>query len=233
MKPQNQPQAERLAALELLVNDTGLVDELKARQRAETDKRRMELAAKLDALPNRERELANLAKDAARAHAAFEKAATEYHEAECRHKEATGRLVIATMSKEGERQHIVSELERAAPPELEDALDDLSLADNLLRSAFRVDEVADRNWLGQRVKKVISNVDGISAARKQIADAQQSIRELARDGRTPSAAMVSRCAEIVEAALQPAFEFIPVKLWDLRRSKPLSDIVAEVAGYLH
>ena len=86
---------------------------------------------------------------------------------------------MATMMKAGERQHILTELERAAPPELEDALDDLSPADNLLRSAFRVDEVADRNWLGQRVKKVISNLDGISSARKQIADAQQSIRELA------------------------------------------------------
>ncbi|MFM0011653.1 hypothetical protein [Paraburkholderia sediminicola] len=233
MKPQNQPQAERLAELELLANETGLLDELKTRQRAEIDKRRMELAAKLDTLPNPERELAILAKAAAHAHAAFEKAATEYHEAECRDKEATGRLVIATMSKEGERQHIVSELERAAPPELEDALDDLNLADNLLRSAFRVDEVADRNWLGQRVKRVISNLDGISSARKQIAAAQQSIRELAHDGRMPSDVMVSRCAEIVEAALQPVLQFVPAKLWDLRRSKPLSDIVAEVTGYLH
>ena len=233
MKPQNQTQAERLAELELLANETGLLDELKMRQRVEIDKRRMELAAKLDALPNPERELATLAKEAARVHAAREKAAAEDREADRLDKETTGRLVMATMMKAGERQHILTELERAAPPELEDALDDLSLADNLLRSAFRVDEVADRNWLGQRVKKVISNLDGISSARKQIADAQQSIRELARDGRTPSAAMVSRCAEIVEAALQPAFEFIPVKLWDLRRSKPLSDIVAEVAGSPH
>lgn len=233
MQHLNQPLPERLAALELLANDAGLVDELKARQRAETDKRRVELAAKLDALPNPERELATLAKEAARVHAAREKAAADDREAERLDRETTGRLVMATMMKAGERQHILTELQRAAPPELEDALDDLSLADNLLRSAFRVDEVADRNWLGQRVKKVISNLDGISSARKQIADAQQSIRELAHDGRMPSAAMVSRCAEIVEAALQPAFEFIPVKLWDLRRSKPLSDIVAEVAGCLH
>ena len=40
MKPQNQTQAERLAEHEVLANETGLLDELKMRQRVEIDKRR-------------------------------------------------------------------------------------------------------------------------------------------------------------------------------------------------
>ncbi|AXL51521.1 hypothetical protein DSC91_004213 [Paraburkholderia caffeinilytica] len=232
MKQQNNPLPERLAALELLVNDTGLVDELKARQRAEADKRRAALAAELKALPNRERELAALAKDAAHEHAALEKAATQYREAERRDKEATARAVIAALTDEGARQAILTKLERSAPPELADALDDLSFADGLLRNAVRTDETANRSWTGVQVKAVTSNIDAIGAARAQLAEAQGAIRELARDGLMPSEAMVTRCAEIVAAAMEPAFAFIPRKLWDLRHDKPASDIVAEVRGYV-
>ncbi|MBK3786437.1 hypothetical protein G3A43_40245 [Paraburkholderia aspalathi] len=226
------PLPERLAALELLVKDTGLVDELKARQRAEADKRRAALATELKALPNRERELAALAKDAAHAHAALEKAVTEYREAERRDKEATARAVVAALADEGARQAILTKLERSAPPELADALDDLSFADGLLRNAVRTDETANRSWTGARVKAVTSNIDAIGAARAQLAEAQGAIRELARDGLMPSDAMVTRCAEIVDAAMKPAFAFIPRKLWDLRRDKTASDIVAEVRGYM-
>ncbi|MCX4146759.1 MULTISPECIES: hypothetical protein [Paraburkholderia] len=232
MQHLNQPLPERLAALELLANDAGLVDELKARQRAETDKRRAALAAELKALPNRERELAALTKNAAYEHAALEKAATEYREAERRDKEATARAVMAALADEGARRAILTKLERSAPPELADALDDLSFADDLLRNAVRTDETANRSWTGARVKVVTSNIDAIGAARAKLAEAQGAIRELARDGLMPSDAMVTRCAEIVDAAMEPAFAFIPRKLWDLRRDKPASDIVAEVRGYM-
>ncbi|HEX7913901.1 MAG TPA: hypothetical protein VF534_38295 [Paraburkholderia sp.] len=233
MKPQNQPLPERLAALELLVNDTGLVDELKARQRAETDKRRAALAAELKALPNNERQLTALTKDAARTAAAFVVAQTAYQEAERAMKEATARAAIATMADEGARQAILIQLERSAPPELADASDDLAFAHDLLRSAFRTREVVGRNVLGTRTRTVHSNGDDITSARKKVSDAQDAIRELARNGEMPGDAMVTRCAEIVDAALEPTFAFIPQKLWDLRRDKPGSDLVAEVAGYLH
>ncbi|MFM0263115.1 hypothetical protein [Paraburkholderia sediminicola] len=226
------PLPERLAALELLVHDTGLVDELKARQRAEADKRRAALAAELKALPNPERRHSALAKNAARADATFVVALIAYQEAERQKKASVAALVVETMADEGKRQRILTELERNAPPELAEALDDLSFADTLLRNAIRTDEVMGRNWLGQRAYTVKSNCDAIASARKQISDAQGAIRELAHDGEMPGDAMVTRCAEILGAAMEPAFEFIPRKLWDLRRSKPGSDIVAEVRGYM-
>ena len=232
MKQQNQPLPERLAALELLANETGLVGQLKTRQRAEIDKRRTALAAELKALPNHERQHSALAKDAARAAAAFVAAQTAYQEAERTMKEATARVVTATMAHEGARQAIFTELERSAPSELADALDDLNFADNLLRDAIRTDVAAGRNWLGQRVHTVNSNLDAIASARKHVADAQGAIRELARDGLMPGDAITTLCAEIVDAAMEPAFEFIPRKLWDLRRSKAGSDVVAEVRGYM-
>lgn len=230
MKPYNPPLPERLAALELLVNDTGLVDELKTRQRAETDKRRAALAAELKALPNNERQHTAFTKDAARTAAAFAVARTAYQEAERAMKEATARAAIGAMADEGARQAILTKLERSAPLELADALDDLSFADGLLRNAVRIDETANRSWTGARVKTVTSNIDAIGAARAQLAEAQGAIRELARDGLMPGDAMVTRCAEIVDAAMEPAFAFIPRKLWDLRRDKPGSDIVAELRG---
>ncbi|RDK04483.1 hypothetical protein [Paraburkholderia lacunae] len=233
MKQQNYPLPERLAELELLASETGLVEQLKTRRRAEIDKRRAELAAELKALPNPERRHAALAKNAARADANFVVALTAYQEAERQKKASVAALVVETMTDEGKRQHILSELERKAPPELADALDDLSFADTLLRDAIRTDEVMGRNWTGQRVYTVKSNCDAIASARKQVADGQSAIRELAHDGEMPSDAMVTRCAEILDAAMGPAFEFIPRKLWDLRHDKPGSDIVAEVAGYPH
>ena len=233
MQHLNQPLPERLAALELLANDAGLLDELKARQRAETDKRRAALAAELKALPNNERQLTALTTEVTRTAAAFEVAHTAYQESERAMKEARACLVTGVMADEGARQAILTKLERSAPPELADALDDLAFADDLLRSTLRIDVVVGRNVLGTRTRTVKSNLDAIAAARKQISDAQDAIRELARNGLMSGDAMVTRCAEIVDAAMESAFAFVPRKLWDLRREKPGSDIVAEVAGYPH
>jgi hypothetical protein len=231
MKHSMQPLPARLAALELLVNETGLADELNARKRAEIDARRAELAAELKAFPNRERESAALAKEVTRTTAAFVAAQTAYVESERAMKEATTRAVIAQTVHEGARQRILTELERAAPHELADALDELSLADDLLRRAVRTDVIGSRNWLGKRVHNVTSNVDAIASARDAIAGGMRTIRELAQDGVMSSDAMVLRCIEILDATLEPAFAFIPREKWARRRSRPASDLVIEVTGY--
>jgi hypothetical protein len=107
-------------------------------------------------------------------------------------KETLGRCVIATTAHEGAKQRILTQLERAAPPELADALDDLSFADTLLRSAVRTDVISSPNWVGQRADTVTSNLDGIAAARDAIAKGDRDIRGLAHDGTMPTDAMVAR-----------------------------------------
>jgi hypothetical protein len=232
MKQPMQPLTVRLSALELLVNETGLADELNARKRAELDERRVALADELDALPKAERELAGLAKEATRANEAFAAAAAACHEAERAMKQAIARSVIATMTRQGARQRILTDLERAAPPELADALDDLCFADTLLRFAVRTDVAVGRNWLGQRVESVTSNMNDIDAARNAIAEGDRAIRELAHDGRKRTAEMVARCAELLATALEPAFAFIPSEKWALRHARPGTDFIAEIAGYM-
>jgi hypothetical protein len=232
MKTTKKSFPERLAALELLANETGLLDELETRQRSETDKRRIALAAQLKALPKPERELAALSKNAERTVAHFKSVETAYHEAERAMKEARTRVAIATLAFEGEKQRILTELARNTPLELTEALDDLTFADTLLRAACRTDVTTGKNWLGQKVRAVHSNLTANASARKKLSDAEVTIRKLMHDGEIPSDALVNRCAEIVDAAMESAYEFIPRSLWDLRRSKPSADIVAEVTGYI-
>jgi hypothetical protein len=228
-----QSQADRLANLELLISETGFEAELKARRRADIDKQRLALSVALAALPNPERELAALSKEAARTRAAFEAARTAFQDSERQMMETMIRSNVTTSARAEDKQRILTDLERKAPFEVSDALDDLSLADELLRCAFRVDEVGDRNWLGQRIKKTISNVDDITVARDKINEAQRAILDLRHDGRMSSDEMVSRCKKIVDTALEPAFEFefIQKSKWELRRSRSLSDFVKETSGY--
>lgn len=231
MKQPMQPLSVRLFELESIVNETGLLDELNARKRAELDERRAKLADELDVLPDCERELAGLAKDAARTKEASVVAMTAYHEAERASKQATARAVIARMTLEGARQRILTDLERAAPPELAEALEDLSFADTLLRVAVRTDMTLGRNWLGQRTERVTSNINEIAAAREMIAKGDRAILELAHNGRMGSADMIARCAELLASALELAFAFIPRDKWALRRARPETDFVAEMSGY--
>jgi hypothetical protein len=110
--------------------------------------------------------------------------------------------------------------------QLSEALDDLDFADALLRRACRIDEVDDRN------RPVTSNLDHIAFARQRIDEGHRAIRHLMHDGRTPSDALVTRCAEILGAALGPAYPFIHLDLWNLRRSRPHSELLI-AAGSRH
>ncbi|MFC5428479.1 hypothetical protein ACFPTO_06630 [Paraburkholderia denitrificans] len=230
MKCFMQPLPVRLAALESLVSETGLADELHARKRADTDKRRADIAVQLNGLPNPERELAALAKSATQARAAHEKAALELLDAERRDNEARTRYVMASFQAEGKRNALLLQLELSAPPELADALDDLSFAGQLLRGAVHTDVTASRTWTGAVATKVTTNLDAIAAARDQLTEATRKIRALAHDGTLPSEVLADRCAEIMNAALEPAFAFIPRDKWDLRYERPASDLVVEVAN---
>lgn len=106
---------ERMEILEALVADTGLADELMAKQRAKLDARRVELARELKALPNPERELSALAKETTRTEADFIKAETAYRDAERVMVEARTRHVVTSQMRDGKRQRILIELERTAP----------------------------------------------------------------------------------------------------------------------
>lgn len=228
---QTQSQAERLSNLETLIAETGFEDELKARRRADIDKQRLALAVELAALPDPTRELLALNREAERARAAFEAARTAFQGSERQMQEALVRSVVTTSARAEAKQRILTDLERKAPFEVSSALDDLSFADELLRRALRIDEVADRTWTGHRVKRVTSNLDGITFARDRIDEAQRAILDLRHDGRMSSDEMVKRCTKIANAALEPAFEFIPKDKWELRRSGSPSDLIAIVAGY--
>lgn len=225
------PFPERMEILEALVADTGLADELAAKQRAKLDARRAELAHELKSLPDRKRERSALTNEAERAAAAFAAAKAACYEAEKSMLETRGRLVVWTMADNGARERILTELERTAPPELCEALDDLSDADDLLRAAVRTDVFTAKNWLGARVGNVTTNMPQIKAAREKIAEAQRNIRALVHDGSVSSAELVSRARACVAEALQPMFEFVPRQKWETRRSRPHGDLLAEVAGY--
>ncbi|KWB70502.1 hypothetical protein [Burkholderia ubonensis] len=225
------PLPERMEILEALVSDTGLADELAAKQRAKLDARRAELARELKAVPNPERELSASAKEATRTEADFIKAETAYRDAERAMVDARTRHVVTSQMHEGRRQRVLTELERTAPPEVGEALDELSSADDLLRAAVRTDVFTEKNWLGARVGNVTTNMPQIKAARAKIAEAQRSVRALVHDGSIPSDELVSRARACVEEALQPMFEFVPRQKWETRRSRPHGDLLSEVAGY--
>lgn len=225
------PLPERMEILEALVTDTGLADELTAKQRAKLDARRAELARELKALPNHERELSASAKETTRTEADFIKAETAYRDAERAMVEARTRHVVTSQMHEGKRQRIVTELERTAPPEVDEALDELSSADDLLRAAVRTDVFTEKNWLGVRVGNVSTNMLQIKAARAKIAEAQRDVRALVHDGSIPSDELVSRARAFVNQALEPMFEFVPRQKWETRRSRPHGDLLSEVAGY--
>ncbi|AOI57979.1 MULTISPECIES: hypothetical protein [Burkholderia] len=225
------PLPERMEILEALVSDTGLADELAAKQRAKLDARRAELARELKAVPNPERELSASAKEATRTEADFIKAETAYRDAERAMVDARTRHVVTSQMHEGRRQRILTELERTAPPEVGEALDELSSADDLLRAAVRTDVFTEKNWLGARVGNVTTNMPQIKAAREKIAEAQRNIRALVHDGSISSGELVSRVRACVDEALQPMFEFVPRQKWETRLSRPYSDLLAEVAGY--
>jgi hypothetical protein len=231
MKRSTQPLPVRLAALESLVSETGLADELHARKRAETDKRRADIAAQLNALPNVDRELSALAKNATQARIAHEKAVVEHLDAERRDNEARTRYVMASLQADARRNALLRELELSAPPELADALDDLSFSGELLRNAVFTDVTASRTWTGAVVSKVTSNADAINTVRDRLVEATREIRALAHDGTLSSEVMVERCTEILNAALEPAFAFIPRDKWNLRRERPARDLSVEIAGY--
>jgi hypothetical protein len=231
MKHLMQPLPVRLAALESLIGETGLADELNARKRVDTDKRRADLASQLNALPNRDRELSALAKTATQARVAHEKAALELLDAERRDNEARARYVMASFQAEGKRNALLRELELNAPPELADALDDLSFADELLRAAVRTDVTEARTWIGAVVRKTTSNVEIIATARAHVAEATRAIHALAHDGTSPSDVLVARCGAILDAAIEPAFAIIPRDKWDLRRARPARDLMVETANY--
>lgn len=224
------PLSERMEILDALVADTGLADELAAKQRAKLDARRAELAHELKSLPDRKRERSALTNEAERAAAAFATAKAACYEAEKSMLETRGRLVVWTMADNGARERILTELERTAPPELCEALDDLSDADNLLRAAVRTDVFTEKNWLGARVGNVTTNMPQIKAARAKIAEAQRNIRALVHDGSISSGELVSRVRACVDEALQPMFEFVPREKWERRHSRPRADLVAEVGG---
>ncbi|KWK82823.1 hypothetical protein WM18_16575 [Burkholderia ubonensis] len=225
------PFPERMEILEALVADTGLADELTAKQRAKVDARRADLARELKALPNPERELAALSKEATQAEANFIKAQAAYRDAERAMVEARTRHVVASQMHEGKRQGIVTELERAAPPEVGEALDELASADDLLRAAVRTDVFTEKNWLGARVGNVTTNMPQIKAAREKIAEAQRGVRALVHDGSISSEELVSRARMLVDAALEPLFDFVSRQKWETRRSRPHGDLLTEVAGY--
>ncbi|CAJ2772668.1 Uncharacterised protein [Burkholderia pseudomallei] len=225
------PLSERMEILDALVADTGLADELTAKQRAKHDARRAELARELNAVPNPERELSASAKEATRTEAAFVKAEMAYRDAERAMVEARTRHVVMSQMHEGKRQRILTELERTAPPEVGEALDELSSADDLLRAAVRTDVFTEKNWLGARVGNVTTNMPQIKAARAKIAEAQRNIHALVHDGSILSGELVLRARACVDEALQPMFEFVPRQKWEVRRSRPHSDLLAEVAGY--
>ncbi|MBR8257692.1 hypothetical protein [Burkholderia ambifaria] len=225
------PLPERMEILEALVADTGLADELAAKQRAKLDARRAELALELKALPNPERELSALAKEATRTEANFIKAETAYRDAERAMVEARTRHVVTSQMHDGRRQRVLTELERTAPAELGKALDDLSDADDLLRAAVRTDVFTAKNWLGARISNVTTNMPEIKAARAKIAEAQRDVRALVHDGAISSEELVSRARMIVDAALEPLFALVSRQKWETRRSRPHGDLLAEVAGY--
>ncbi|HDR9799309.1 TPA: hypothetical protein QDC59_002901 [Burkholderia cenocepacia] len=222
---------ERMEILEALVADTGLADELAAKQRAKLDARRAELARELKAVPNPERELSALAKEATRTEADFIKAETAYRDAERAMVDARTRHVVTSQMHKGKRQRILTELERTAPPEVGEALDELSSADDLLRAAVRIDVFTEKTWLGARVGNVTTNMPQIKAARAKIAEAQRSVRALVHDGSLSSDELVPRARACVEEALQPMFEFVSSQKWETRRSRPHGDLLTEVAGY--
>ncbi|HDR9189139.1 TPA: hypothetical protein ACK3Q6_001762 [Burkholderia cepacia] len=225
------PLSERMEILDALVADTGLADELTAKQRAKLDARRAELARELKALPNPERELSASAKETTRTEVDFIKAEMAYRDAERAMVEARTRHVVTSQMHEGKRQRILTELERTAPPEVGEALDELSSADDLLRAAVRTDVFTEKNWLGARVGNVTTNMPQIKAARAKIAEAQRDVRALVHDGAIPRDELVSRARMLVDAALEPLFSFVPRQKWETRRSRPHSDLLAEVAGY--
>ncbi|RQY15534.1 hypothetical protein DF118_08360 [Burkholderia stagnalis] len=226
------PLPERMEILEALVSDTGLADELAAKQRAKLDARRAELAHELKSLPDRKRELSALTNEAERAAAAFAVAKAACCDAEKSMLETRGRLVVWTMADNGARERILTELERTAPPELCEALDDLSDADDLLRAAVRTDVFTAKNWLGARIGNVTTNMPEIKAARAKIAEAQCGVRALVHDGSISTGELVSRARACVDEALQPMFEkIVPRQKWETRRSRPHGDLLAEVAGY--
>ncbi|VUD45907.1 unnamed protein product [Burkholderia pseudomallei] len=216
--------------LDALVADTGLADELTAKQRAKLDARRAELARELKALPNPERELSALAKETTRTEVDFIKAEMAYRDAERAMVEARTRHVVTSQMHEGNRQRILTELERTTPPEVGEALDELSSADDLLRAAVRTDVFTEKNWLGARVGNVTTNMPKIKAARAKIAEAQRDVRALVHDGSISSAELVLHVRACVEEALQPMFEFVPREKWERRHSRPRADLVAEVGG---
>ncbi|KVD91361.1 hypothetical protein WS63_11460 [Burkholderia stagnalis] len=230
MNPLKRPLAERLEALEALANDAGLTGELEAKQRAKVDERRAELAHELKSLPDRKRERSALTNEAERAAVAFAAAKAACYEAEKSMLETRGRLAVWTMADSGERERILTELERTAPAELGEALDELSSADDLLRAAVRTDVFRGRNWLGGRVENVTSNMPEIKAAHAKIAEARRDVRALAHDGSISGDELVSRTRACVDAALQPMFEFVPRQKWETRRSRPYGDLLAEVAN---
>ncbi|MFW2397399.1 hypothetical protein ACN4GL_04595 [Burkholderia pseudomallei] len=225
------PFPERMEILEALVANTGLADELTAKQRAKVDARRADLARELKALPNPERELAALSKEATQAEVNFIKAQAAYHDAERVMVEARTRHVVTSQMHEGKRQRILTELERTAPAELSEALEELSSADDLLRAAIRTDVFTEKNWLGARVGNVTTNMSQIKAARAKIAEAQRDVRALVHDGSVASDELVSRARACVNQALEPMFELVPRQKWETRRSRPHGDLLAEVAGY--
>ncbi|AHI65440.1 hypothetical protein [Burkholderia thailandensis] len=225
------PLPERMEILEALVADTGLADELTAKQRTKLDARRAELALELKALPNPERELSALAKETTRTEADFIKAETAYRDAERAMVEARTRHVVTSQMHDGRRQRVLTELERTAPPELGEALEELSSADDLLRAAVRTDVFTAKNWLGARIGNVTTNMPEIKAAREKIAEAQRGVRALVHDGSISSGELVSRARMLVDAALEPLFDFVSRQKWETRRSRPHGDLLAEVAGY--
>ncbi|OXJ36015.1 hypothetical protein CFB82_12305 [Burkholderia sp. HI2714] len=231
MNPLKRPLPERIEALEALANDAGLTGELEAKQRAKVDERRAELARELKSLPDRKRERSALTNDAERAVVVFVAAKAAYHEAEKSMLETRGRLAVWTMTDSGERERILTELERTAPSEVGEALDDLSDADDLLRAAVRTDVFTEKNWLGARVGNVTTNMPQIKAARAKIAEAQRDVRALVHDGSISSEELVSRARMLVDAALEPLFDFVSRQKWETRRSRPHGDLLAEVAGY--
>ncbi|UEP35951.1 hypothetical protein LL998_06585 [Burkholderia ambifaria] len=231
MNPLKRPLPERLEALEALANDAGLTGELEAKQRAKVDARRAELARELKAVPNPERELAAATEEATRARIALDAAQTAYRDADRAEKEVTARIVMMERQHEGAQQRILTELERTAPPEVGEALDDLSDADDLLRAAVRTDVFTEKNWLGARVGNVTTNMPQIKAAREKIAEAQRSVRALVHDGSISSGELVSRARMLVDAALEPLFTIVSRQKWETRRSRPHSDLLTEVAGY--
>jgi hypothetical protein len=231
MSTQKTPYVDRLAELESLVSDTGLLDDLKARKRIETDKTRLALAAKFAALPDSSRERAASAKDSERATAAFKASHLATQDCERVMKEKQCAHVMMCMACEGEPQRLVNELLRTAPSELNAFLDDIAFAKELLRCAVRIDETNDRNWHGTRVKRVTSNVSVISDARAQLDDARESILDLMKNGTIASTELVKRGEAIMEEALRPLFVFVDQRRWEQRRTISASDLVAEVSGY--